>query len=440
MATAHNSRKGTTPNFSRRRLLQLAGAGVAAPAVGGLAGCDSGGGGGGGDTLTFVYRGDATQQDAFNKLFDEFNKVQPDIKLEPQGIAADTWGAFANTVATRVAGGQVPDVIQVATEGQRTFASKGILASLDDLIERDADVVEDYFDDIDPNLVDWNTQYASTDDSTYYIPGGYNTVCYWYNIETWEQAGAEPPTEDWTWDDFLAAAEKLKSAGVFAIPMSSDPFTAILPWMLTNGGSPLNEAWAEATFATPESVEAAEFARLVVERGYSPEPGGAFDTNEQLVQGKLAGFPGGRWPILGMREHEIVDKMRIVPMPQATGHGSPVGWDAWAIFEASEKREQAWEFLKFMMSEDASTYFAEEGGTIVPARLSVANSEAFTGNAPEGTTALADAISYATPVPSPANGGQIQTSMIDAWDMILAGNATAAEALEQANGEITDLL
>src|SRR5699024_3068913 len=109
-------------------------------------------------------------------------------------------------------------------EGQRTFASKGILSSLDDLIERDSDVVEDYFDDIDPNLVDWNTQYASTDDSTYYIPGGYNTVCYWYNTETWEQAGAEPPTADWTWDDFLAAAEKLKSAGVFAVPMSSDPF------------------------------------------------------------------------------------------------------------------------------------------------------------------------------------------------------------------------
>lgn len=441
MRRSHHTQSGVRNGLSRRSLLQLAGAGAALPIVGSaLSGCGSAGSAGGGDKLTFVYRGDATQQDAFNKLFEEFNKTKPKIKLEPQGIAADTWGDFANTVATRVAGGQVPDIIQVATEGQRTFASKGILAPLDDFMDSDSDVVDDYFNDINPNLVDWNTKYASTDENTYYIPGGYNTVCFWYNTETWEKAGAEPPTADWTWDDFMTAAEKLKAAGSFIIPMSSDPFTAILPWMLTNGATALNESWDQATFNTPASVESAEFARQVVAKGYSPEPGGAFAVNEQIVKGKLAGFPGGRWPILGMRDQGIVDKMKIVPMPKNTTHGSPIGWDAWAIFKDSEKKEAAWEFLKFMMSKDAGTYFAKEGGTIVPARISIANSDVFTNNAPEGTTELVEAVSYATPIASPAKGGQIQSKMINAWDKILAGNQDAAGALDQANKQIAGLL
>lgn len=441
MRRSHHTQSSVGSGLSRRSLLQLAGAGAALPVVGSaLSGCGSGSGGAGSGKLTFVYRGDATQQDAFNKLFEEFNKKQPEIKLEPQGIAAETWGEFANTVATRVAGGQVPDIIQVATEGQRTFASKGILAPLDEYMDSDSDLVDDYFNDINPNLADWNTKYASTDDSTYYIPGGYNTVCFWYNAETWEKAGAEPPTNDWTWDDFMAAAEKLKAAGSFIIPMSSDPFTAILPWMLTNGASPLNESWDKATFNTPASVEAAEFAREVIAQGFSPKPGGSFAVNEQVVKGKLAGFPGGRWPILGMREQKIVDQMKIVPMPQNTTHGSPIGWDAWAIFKDSEQKDAAWEFLKFMMSEEAGKYFATEGGTIVPARISVANSSAFTDDAPEGTKTLVDAVSYATPIPSPAKGGQIQTKMINAWDKVLAGNAEAGSALDQANEQIAGLL
>lgn len=441
MRKSQQGQASRVQGLSRRRLIQLAGASAAVPiAASALSGCSGGSGGSGSDKLTFVYRGDATQQDAFNKLFDEFSKKYPDIKLEPQGIAAESWGEFANTVATRVAGGQVPDIIQVATEGQKTFASKDILAPLDDFMEKDNDIVDDYFDDINPNLADWNTKYGSPDENTYYIPGGYNTVCFWYNTETWEKAGAEPPTEDWTWDDFMAAAEKLKAAGSYIIPMSSDPFSAILPWMLTNGASALNEDWDEATFDSAASIESAEFAREVVQKGFSPEPGGSFDVDELVVKGKLAGFPGGRWPILGMRDQGIVDKMKIVPMPQKTTQGSPIGWDAWAIFKASEKKDAAWQFLKFMMSEDAGEFFATEGGTIVPARISIANSAAFTDNAPDGTTALVDAVSYASPTPSPANGGQIQDKMINAWDKVLAGNADASSALEQANDQIVDLL
>src|SRR5699024_1753748 len=93
MRRSHHTQSSVGSGLSRRSLLQLAGAGAALPVVGSaLSGCGSGSGGADSGKLTFVYRGDATQQDAFNKLFEELNKKQPELKLEPQGIPADDVG------------------------------------------------------------------------------------------------------------------------------------------------------------------------------------------------------------------------------------------------------------------------------------------------------------------------------------------------------------
>ena len=81
--------------------------------------------------------GTAEQQATWNKLFAKFGEKHPDIKLKAEGIPLSNWGDFFNKLSTRLAGGQVPDVIQVATEGQRLFASKGLLAPLDDYIAKD---------------------------------------------------------------------------------------------------------------------------------------------------------------------------------------------------------------------------------------------------------------------------------------------------------------
>lgn len=174
--------------------------------------------------------GDASQQAAFKSLFAEFSKVHPEVTLQAQGIPSGNWATFSNTVATRIAGGQVPDIIQIATEGQRIFSSKGLLEPLDPYFAKDKDVVDDYFADIDPNLKKWNTQYASPDGKTYYVPGGYNTVCMYVNTEVLGKAGVEVPGDDWTWDDFTAAAKAVKEkTGAFMLPAGNGYFTDVMP-------------------------------------------------------------------------------------------------------------------------------------------------------------------------------------------------------------------
>ncbi|WP_020574558.1 ABC transporter substrate-binding protein [Actinopolymorpha alba] len=415
------------------------------PAAGALTACGGTSTRGGGTekgVLKFVYMGDAEQQAQFKQLFAEFNKKHPNIKLEPQGIPSNNWATFANTVSTRIAGGQVPDIIQIATEGQRIFASKNLLEPLESYLEKDQDLVDDYFNDIDPNLVKWNTEYASHDGKTYYIPGGFNTVCLYVSKEIFDRAGVEIPADGaWTWDQFRAAGEQIKAkTGAFLIPAGSGYFTDVMPWLTTNGASTLNEGWTQAAFASPEAIEAATFVKGLIDDGLAPKPGGQFDAPTQMSKGKLATLAGGRWPVIDLRRLKLVDKTVVVPWPTNKGNGSPIGWDAWPITKVSKNKAAAWTFITFLMSKDAATYFARIGGTIVPARRSVADSPDFLDNAPEHSERLSDAASYATPIPAPDRGSETQKVIEEAWLKVLSGNGDPTQTLQEANAKLGTLL
>ncbi|MDT0443493.1 ABC transporter substrate-binding protein [Streptomyces johnsoniae] len=392
--------------------------------------------------LDVLYLGDATQQQSFNQLFDAFREAHPDIELEARGIAAPNWGTFANTVATQIAGGKVPDVVQVATEGQRLFASKGLMEPLDDYIANDRALVDAYFADVDPRLRDWTETYSSTDGRTYYIPGGYNTAVLYCNTEVFEAAGVDLPAREWTWEEFRRAGVLIKErTGAFLIPLGFGfPFIDIMPWLLTNGASTLNSTWDEGTFDSEGAVEAAAFVKGLIDDGLSPRPGGTFDAVGQLRNNALATLGGGRWPTLDVRRLDMLDRVRIVSWPVNAGHGSPVGWDGWPILKASQKKEKAWTFLTWLMSEEASVFYARNGGSTVPARNSVATGAPFLDQAPPGTEALPEAITYGTPIPSPERGSEVQDAINQGWQAAITGTKPVREALESANERLGGLL
>ena len=442
----HHSRR--LASGARRRIIRGAALIAAVPLLVSLGACSSGGDGGGGGgegdrTVTFAFYGDAESAKSFEPLFAKFEEAHPDINLEAQGIPATNWANFTNTVATRMAGGQNLDVIQIATEGQRLFASKGLLEPLDPYIAEDQAVIDDYYDAINPNIVEWNKKYASVDENTYYMPGSYNTVGLYVNTELFEAAGVEIPAEDWTWEEFKAAGEKIKAAtGAYLYPAAAGgQFPDVSPWLLSNGANTFNEDWDEATFDSPEAIEAVEFLRSLVEEGLSPVPGGEFDAPTQFARGELATFPGGRWPTGDIRRLDFVDETQIVNFPMNSEKGSPVGWDAWPILKGSDNKEDAWTFIKFLISEEANEFWASNPeSSSMPARIEAATSPAFLENAPEGTTKLVDAVSWATPVPAPDRGPEAETIILEAWMSVLTGTASAEDALSEANEKLNALL
>ncbi len=366
-------------------------------------------------------------------VFDAFRALYPAVELEVVGIEAGSWAAFADAVTTRIAGGEKFDVVQIATEGQRLFASRGLIEPIDDLLERDAEEVNTLLADFHPKLVEWCNTLSSPDGQTYFLPGEFNTMGVWYNTEMMAAAGVAEPTNEWTWDQFYETAKALTKPGeVFGMHVPSAYFVSVMPWLLTNGASPLNADWTEATVNTPQAIEAATFMRQLVAEKISPEPGGEFDAFAAMAQGQLAMVGGGKWPQPNFAELKILDKVNIVAHPQKAGPGSPIGWNSYPIMKATENREAAWALSKFYASPKAAEFIQYQ----VPAQRSVAESEAYLSAAPEGIEVLYAALDYAVPVPGPDQGSIIQQDIEDTFAQILIGNLEPEAALNDLNSKI----
>jgi multiple sugar transport system substrate-binding protein len=447
MVVRPGSEHVAAPGLTRRRFLGALGSaagGVAAAGLLSACGGSSGGGakgGSGSTTLSFVYMGTAEQQASWNKLFAKFREKNPSIDLKAEAIPSNNWADFFNKVSTRVAGGRVPDMLQVATEGQRLFASKGLVAPLDDFIAKDKAIIDEYYADLDPNLIKWNKEHSSPDGKTYYLPGEFNTMAIWYSKELFQKAGVAEPTSSWTWDDFRRACEQIKAkTGAWGYADDATYFVGIMPWLLTNGASSFNDDWSKPTIDSPAAQEAAAFVQSLVRDKLAPPPGGTFDAFTAMAQGKVAMFGGGQWPIINIRNLKIVDKVGIVPWPVKVKQGSPVGWNGYPIMNSSKNKEAGWTFVKFLISKEGSSFFAQLGGTIVPARKSVASSQQYLQNSPTGIDKLYKALSYATPIPSPDKGAVIQKDIEDTFKQIYVGNAQPGTALTSLQATLQGLV
>lgn len=396
-------------------------------------------------TVTILSDSAADMTKTYQALWDLFMADYPNAKVDMKQLAGGGqvggWGQYIDGVATMIAGGQIPDSVWMATEAFRPFYSRGFFQPLDDLIARDKAEIQDYFDDVDPAVLEWSKNLTKGDNHTYYLPGPFNTVCMWCNVDVFKNAGLPEPKDDWTWDDLLAACKAITVPGeTYAIHSHGAYFFGAAPWLLTNDAFYMNADWTQATINSPAAVEAADFAKMLVQEGYSPRPGGQFDSFTALAQGKLAMFAAGWWPIMNIGLLGIRDKIKMVPFPKNKRNGSPVGWTIWPIFKNSKNIEATWALIKFLSSKKANFEVFNQTGPAVPARRSAAKSEKMLSVGPRGTERLYEALSYATPIPGPDNSGIIVPQVEDTWNQILLGNVETKAGLDTLNKFIQDNL
>ncbi|HTX50524.1 MAG TPA: sugar ABC transporter substrate-binding protein [Caulobacteraceae bacterium] len=390
--------------------------------------------------LTVAILGNAASNQVALKAFAAFQK-ETGITTTPLFINVPTWVDFFQQIETRLVAGVEIDTMNLATEGFRLFASKGVLEPLDTYIAKDRSLVQAFYADCNQRTLSQFNQHAQIDGYTYYIPWGYNTMGIWYNRATFKAGGVPEPTPDWTWDDFLAAATKLtKAPNNFGMNLTIDVFQGIEPWVFTNGGQVLNADWSKVVISNPQAVEACAFARSLVAKGIAPSPGGTYNQFGALGNGTLAMMGAGIWPFNYFVENGGGKNLAIVPWPKKVTQGSPVGLAAFPIIGASSSKEEAWEFVKYSISESfqASESVPIEGG--MPMRQSIATSASFLKGLTPGAEYFAQALEYATPVVGVTNASAVEGDIDTAWQQILAGSVSPAAGLAalqaKCNGEL----
>jgi multiple sugar transport system substrate-binding protein len=268
-----------------------------------------------------------------------FEAENPDVTVEVETLP---YADYFTKLQTAVAGGTVADAFELNYENFVTYATNGSLAELSDV---DAGAYKE-------SLLD-----AFTLDGTQYgLPESFSNVVLFYNASLFDAAGVEHPTADWTWADEQVAAEALtdRAAGVWGDyqPISFHEFYKTLA---QSGGEFFNADKTEATFASPEGIEAATW--LIGKSGTTmpTEADGAgtpdFDTN-QFKDGKLAMWHTGIWMFGALGEIDGVD-WDVVVEPGNSTKASAMFTNGVAVSAKSEQKEAAQRWVEFLTASDA---------------------------------------------------------------------------------------
>ncbi len=360
----------------------------------------------------------------------------PNIDLKITATPIDNWSSYSDLVVTQIAGGEQLDVIMIAIEGLRLLANKSILVPLDPFLEADTAAQQLMMDEVHVTL----REMMQVDGKQIEYPFSWNNMVTYYNTAIFEEAGLEPPAEDWSWEDFLSVCEKVaRVSGAaddrYAYSFWGANLFGMHAWLFNNDTSLLTDDWADSNVLDPKFSESLQFlADLILQYKYSPNPTG-WDEAAQFHAGNLVMRTCGRWCIGASLAAEFTD-YDLQYQPHRAGPTKTVGGtDGWGLSSSATSDQDAWEVVKFLSNKDAAIDMVQLGGNI-PALRSVAEMPVFAEYGPANTAVFYDSLDYAKAVPSPTNFNIIEPLMNRHLETIWNGEKSVEEAVDALHTEL----
>ncbi|HZX08092.1 ABC transporter substrate-binding protein [Kribbella sp.] len=186
-----------TTQFSRRRLLQFGAAAAGLTAVSsctrGLGGSGNTSGGGSKGTLDVMFWGEGDQNKLLIKALDLYQKSSGAVKVNPQYSG---FSGYYDKLATRVAGGNPPDVFQIHLPYLMEYIKRGAVAPLDQ-----------YKDDLGLDKMPDYVATTTKADGKYYFAllGAATQPAIIVDTTKLKGLGMAAPSPDWTIDQYKSA-------------------------------------------------------------------------------------------------------------------------------------------------------------------------------------------------------------------------------------------
>jgi len=407
--------------LSRREFLA---AGAATCAALWLPGCGSGGDA---DELTFwngFTGGDAPTMLA---ILDGFHKEHPGTNVR---MVSARWEDYYQKVPAAIAAGKGPDVGIMHVDQISINAAHRVLRPLDDVAQSLSLQQADFAPEV------W--QAGVYEGKRYGIPLDVHPLGLFWNKTVLSDAGLDadrPPADR---EAYESALDELKAKGVQGNWVSTFFFTGglmfqSLLWQF--GGDLTNEDGTRATWNSDAGVQAMEYLRGMIKKGYSPTNVAQDADNVAFKGGETAYIWQGAWGIADYGSTEGIE-WGLAPLPQIGDKRA-----AWSNSHqfiipqgiSDAKLEQARALIDFVTN---SPSWAEAG--MVLARKSAREQEAFR-KLP--AAALAEEISYVRFPRSVAGLADVRESTLDlAIQQALSGRQPVRQALDDSVSRANELL
>ncbi|MEK3688953.1 ABC transporter substrate-binding protein [Paenibacillus sp. FSL R10-2736] len=292
--------------------------------------------------------------DMIGKEYDEyvkrFNEKYPNIKVEFEASQTD----YNQQAKVRMASGELPDVMFVPNIPNSDLPK--YFASLDDLGLNDQLTFKDF---------------KSFDGQLYGITTGNSTSGIVYNKKAFADAGiTEVPK---TWDEFLAACEKLKAKGVVPLASNFKDKWPLNDWVYAvprviagNPDFPNEKLTQDAPFTMDNGYgKALGLLRELNEKGYLEKDINSTNweqSKKDIASGKFAMYFLGNWVI-----NQVIgagttsDNVGFFPLPYDNSGTlkAPLSPDFfYAVAKNSKNVDAAKAFVKWMIEESGYEDFA----------------------------------------------------------------------------------
>lgn len=288
-------------------------------------------------TLTLWYWNRSLDDDLLAKV----NKEFPNITIKPQKIDGGEYKTKLQT--TLAAGSGAPDIVALNDWANEFLPYSDQFVNL---LDHGADELKDQY-------LEWKWNYTLTPDEKTLIalPIDTGPTALFYREDLFKEAGLptnpeEVAAEISTWDDYIAAGEKVEAAtGVKMFDSINRVFTQYISQSdrvyfdqsdnFIGDGGPVKEAWDRAI--------------SVHEKGLSANLVDGTEWNAGVNNGEIASFIGAVWTkkILEDAAPDTAGKWRVARAPGGDGNngGSFIG-----ITKASKHPKEAYEVIKWLMS------------------------------------------------------------------------------------------
>ena len=345
--------------------------------------------------ITFSTWGSLEEKKVNEDIIKAFEAKYPGTKVNLEYIPDE----YTTKVETMFLGGNPPDVVYGHPRYFTKWASQGLLMDLTDRFNEN------------PELLDDSLYITSLYDAFTYdgkkiaTVNGADTFLIFYNKDLFDEADVEYPNENWTWADLVEAAKKLTiiedgKPKQFGISVGGW-YPLVQTYMFSHGGKwydDMNQP-TEVLFNSPETVEALQLMQdLIFKHKVAPSSsdlevlGGGFDN------GKIAMDITGVWAIvyrMGIEDFEW--DLADIPVPSVgMERKTSCLYAGYAIPKSTKNPELAWEFAKFMQSEEGQKLLASSGLiTVINRKIAESDEVLKVEGAPENHYLRVSSLDYA---------------------------------------------
>ncbi|QGH32906.1 extracellular solute-binding protein [Gracilibacillus salitolerans] len=386
-----------------------------------------------GEEVTIVYARGVDTTGAIDLVIEAFEEEHPHINVELREMPADTGQSHDQYVTMFSSQSSEVDVFDADVIWPAEFAQANYALELDRFIERDGIDMDAYF----PGTV----QAANFNGKQWAMPKFTDAGMLYYRSDIVEEAPE-------TWDELIEQASELQGeeGTEFGYLMQAAQYEGLIcnyiEFIASYGGQVIDEN-NNVVVNSPETVKGLEKLMEVVNSDFVPDNILNFmetETENAWIAGDSV-F-ARNWPYLQASSNDedrssIVGDVDIAPLPAGDeGNAATLGGWMGMINRFSEQPEEAWEFLKFMTSEEGQKIIAVHGGRAPTLEALYDDPEVQEAGPLFANPEFVNVLQSAVPRPVSPIYPEISDIMQIEVSKVLTGDQSAEEAAENMQSKI----